>query len=48
MVPGRLSLLADVRLTGDAVVKADGAELVLTTLSRGTELDLIGRGRLRT
>lgn len=41
MVPGRLSLLADVRLTGDAVVKADGAELVLTTLSRGTELDLI-------
>ena len=41
MVPGRLSLLADVRLTGDAVVKADGAELVLTFLSRGTELDLI-------
>lgn len=41
MVPGRLSLLADVRLTGDAVVKADGAELVLTFLPRGTELDLI-------
>ncbi len=41
MVPGRLSLLADVRWTGDAVIKADGAELVLTTLSRGTELELI-------
>lgn len=41
MVPGKLSLLADVRLTGDAVIKADGAELVLTFLPRGTELDLI-------
>lgn len=43
MVPGRLLFLAEEVVTGDATVKVDGAELVLDTLSMGTEIELIAQ-----